>query len=273
MSYPAHLLPDASKIKACLPPNLAAMDVTVCDTIDSTNTEARRRLAEGIRTPCLIVAHTQTDGRGRLGRTFYSPRGSGLYMTLVLESHTALDRLTSVTPAAAVATAEAISEVCGKAATIKWVNDLYLAGKKVCGILTEAVTFEGGYHVIVGIGVNITTCNFPEGMRNPAGAVLDEMDPAVDQSRLCARIIERVMTLVSPDNAAECLASYRQRLCFVGERVTCTRHFPKDGEACPTDGIEGIVMGVDEDYGLILRRDDNTVEVLRGGEISLQGKV
>ncbi len=273
MSYPAHLLPDVSKIKVCLPPDLAAMGVTVCDTIDSTNTEARRRLTEGITTPCLIVAHAQTGGRGRMGRAFHSPRGSGLYMTLVLDSQAGLDRLTAVTPASAVATAEAISEVCGKEVTIKWVNDLYLAGKKVCGILTEAVAFEGGHHVIVGIGVNITTRDFPEEMRNPAGSVLDVTEPPVDQSRLCARIVERLTTLLRPENAAECLASYRQRLCFEGERVVCTRHFSKDGEAYPTDGIEGIILGVDEDYGLILRRDDGTVEVLRGGEISLQRKV
>lgn len=272
MSYPAHLLPSAPHIKSCLPPELS-MNVTVFDTLDSTNTEAHRRLTQGLQAPFLTVAHRQTDGRGRLGRAFHSPRGSGLYMTLVFDSQASLDRLSSVTPAAAVATAEAISEVCCKEVGIKWVNDLYLDGKKVCGILTEAVVFESGYHVIVGIGVNLTTRDFPEGMRNPAGAVLSETDPPVDQSLLCARITQKLFKYLRPACADDCLTAYRSRLILLGERVIGTRHFPSDGEALSTDGTEGTVVGVDEDYGLILRLEDGTFETLRGGEISIKRKM
>lgn len=273
MTYPTQLLPSVEHIKALLPPSLADMTVFVYDTIDSTNTQARRHLQQGISAPHLVVAHQQTDGRGRLGRSFHSPQGSGLYMTLVFDSSAPLERLTSVTPVAAVATAEAISQVCGKEVSVKWVNDLYLEGKKVCGILTEAVTFAGGHHIMVGIGINITTRDFPKGMRNPAGAVLGDNDPPVDQSRLCACIVQRFMESVSPEKAANCLASYRKRLCFTGERVICTRHFPADSEPLPPDSMEGIVMGVDEDYGLILALDNGTAEVLRGGEISIKPKL
>lgn len=272
MSYPAHLLPNAAKIAADLSHLPNPIPVTVFDTLDSTNTEARRRLNEGARVPCLILALTQTGGRGRLGRSFHSPHGSGLYMTLVFDSPASLGRLTCVTPAAAVAAAEAISEVCGKEVAVKWVNDLYLAGKKVGGILTEAVSFEGGYHIILGIGINITTRDFPEGMRNPAGALLTETDPPVDQSLLCARTVERFMTLMAPENAQSCLAAYRSRLSMVGERVVCTHHFPADDETAAPEGIEGVVLGVDEDYGLILRLDDGSAQVLRGGEISVKRK-
>lgn len=270
MSYPVHLLPDADKIKACLPSALTDMTVTVFDAVDSTNTEARRRLADHAPVPCLIVAHTQTGGRGRLGRSFHSPHGSGLYMTLAFDSSTALDRLAFVTPAAAVAAAQAISEVCGKEVSIKWVNDLYLSGRKIGGILTEAVPYEGGHHIILGIGINITTRDFPQGMRNPAGAVLTETEAPVDQSLLCARIVDRFMDLIAPENDQNRLAAYRSKLSMVGERVICTHHFPADGETAVPDGMEGTVMGVDEDYGLILRRDDGSVEILRGGEISVR---
>ena len=269
MPYPVHLLPSAENITHFLSASMPSLSVTVLDTVDSTNTEARRRMASGAEVPQLIVALTQTQGRGRLGRSFHSPHGSGLYMTFAFDSPLPLDRLSSVTPVAAVATAKAISEVCDKEVAIKWVNDLYLDGKKVGGILTEAVTADGGHRVIVGIGINITTRVFPDGMRNPAGAVLAEDDPPVDQSLLCARIVELLTKLLRPENAQLCLSVYRERLCMVGQRVACHRHFPSDDEKDSDSGTKGILLGVDEDYGLILQQDDGRVQVMRGGEISL----
>jgi BirA family biotin operon repressor/biotin-[acetyl-CoA-carboxylase] ligase len=124
----------------------------------------------------------------------------------------------------------------------------------------------------VGIGINVTTRDFPEGLRNPAGSVLAENDPPIDQSLLCARIVEILSDLLRPDNAALCLKAYRKRLCMVGQRVICTRNFPADNEPLSDNGIQGILVGVDEDYGLILHLDNGTAEILRGGEISLKLK-
>ncbi len=270
MSYPMALLPSAEGIRRDLPPLLSAMPVLVYDTVDSTNTEARRLLLDGIKRPCLLVAHAQTAGKGRLGRSFYSPAGSGLYMTLVYTAQGSAEQATRVTSAAAVAVCEAILEVCGKEIGIKWVNDLYLDGKKVCGILAEAVASPEGYDIILGIGINITTEDFPEGMRHPAGAVMAKGEALPDQSLLCAVITEKLFEYLGEDGAKSCLDRYRSRLMLMGQRVICSRNFAPDGTPDPALSVEGTVEGIDDGYGLILRLDDGTRRVLRGGEISVK---
>ncbi len=247
--------------------NAKDLPIFVHNSLDSTNTEARRLLTQNIPRPFLVLARTQTAGRGRLGRSFHSPVDSGLYMTVAFDMTDPPEKITVVTPTAAVATVLAIQDVCGKQPNIKWVNDLYLHGRKICGILTEAVAYEEGYHILVGIGVNLTTKDFPEGMRNPAGALLSPDDPPVNPSLLCARIIHHLFEYLTPSNTSACLQAYRRHLLHIGQNVTCTRHFSDDGDHS-TD-LRGVVEGVDDDYGLILRLDDGTQEILRGGEISL----
>jgi len=269
MIYPSHLLPATEHIRKYLADSLADTPVTVHASIDSTNTQARRLSEQQVSAPYLVVAHAQTAGRGRLGRSFYSPAGSGLYMTLALDLRTDKAAVSRVTPAAAVAVSRALEAVCQKQVQIKWVNDLYLNGKKICGILTEAIPTVDGIRALVGIGINITTHSFPEGMRNPAGAVLSPMDAPVDLSLLCATVANELVDALRGDHAEETLACYRSRLMLVGERVVCSRNFAPDGTPDPSLSVEGSIMGIDDDYGLILRLDDATQTVLRGGEISL----
>jgi len=106
-------------------------------------------------------------------------------------------------------------------------------------------------------------------MRNPAGAVLSPMDAPVDLSLLCATVANELVDALRGDHAEETLACYRSRLMLVGERVVCSRNFAPDGTPDPSLSVEGSIMGIDDDYGLILRLDDATQTVLRGGEISL----
>ena len=269
MTYPPHLLPSSERIRGYLIHTLAHMPISVYDSIDSTNTEARRLAESRVSLPYLVVAHAQTAGKGRLGRSFYSPAGSGLYMTLALELLKDSEEYSRVTPAAAVAVCHAIERVCDRRADIKWVNDLYLNGKKICGILTEAVFMGDKTCVLVGIGVNITTKEFPEGMRNPAGAVLADTDAPVDLSLLCAEITQNLLANLSAERAEACLRDYRARLMSVGKRVVCSHNFAPDGTPDPHASTAGILLGVDNDYGLILQTEDGEIEVLRGGEISV----
>ena len=269
MIYPSHLLPASEQIRKHLADALADMPITVHASIDSTNTQARRLAEQQVSAPYLVVAHAQTAGRGRLGRSFYSPAGSGLYMTLALDLRADEAVVSRVTPAAAVAVFRALEAVCQKQVQIKWVNDLYLDGKKICGILTEAIPTADGIRVLVGIGINITTHSFPEGMRNPAGAVLSPKDAPVDLSLLCATVANALVDALHGDRTEATLACYRSRLMLVGERVVCSRNFAPDGTPDPSRSVEGRIMGVDDDYGLLLRLDDATQTVLRGGEISL----
>ncbi len=147
-------------------------------SLDSTNTEAKRLLASGAKTPFAVVADHQTDGRGRMGRSFYSPAATGAYFSLVYTPTVSLDHAVTVTSAAAVAVMEAVREVCGLQTEIKWVNDLYLGGKKVAGILCESLCCaeEGKNIIIIGVGINLSTKMFPQDISRIAGSIGTEGD-------------------------------------------------------------------------------------------------
>ena len=134
--------------------------VSVLRTVDSTNTEARRRILSGESLPQAILAEEQTAGRGRMGRSFYSPAGTGIYLSLCFEASGS--EILFLTTAAAVAVHRAIREVTGIVTDIKWVNDLYFRGRKVSGILAESFSVEEKRYVIRGVGVNLYTTEFPE---------------------------------------------------------------------------------------------------------------
>lgn len=259
----------------------AGICVRLYDSIDSTNTEARRLISaispgegpHGGSSPLpvtLLAARAQTAGRGRLGRSFYSPPDSGLYMTLLYPLTQPLSQAVAVTAGAAVATLEAIRAVTGLVPGIKWVNDLYMDGKKICGILTEAVTPAGSEqsaYMLVGIGINLTTAAFPEGLRAPAGSLTDNLSPsatlpALDAGRLCGQIAHRLLTLLETDSlhSPETLAAYRAHSILLGQPVLCTR----GGQTFPA-----LAMDITPSFGLTVRRADGCVEVLDSGEVSV----
>ncbi len=237
--------------------------VRLYDTLDSTNTEAKRRAAEDT-SPTLYLARTQTAGRGRMGRTFHSP-DTGLYLTYAYTTDTPLSKAVHITAVAAVATAQAIEALTGRALEIKWVNDLYLHGAKVAGILTEAVAVPGGSRILVGIGINITTASFPDGLRAPATALFaqDRVEEATPTflGTLAGEIVRRLSDAAETyANSAICLSEYRRRLLYVGERVIWTQ-----GEV----RAEGIVCGVDEGYALLVDINGE-VKTFSSGEISIR---
>ena len=153
--------------------------ITVRKRVDSTNAEARRRALEGAPEGAVVVAEEQTAGRGRLGRTFYSPAGAGVYLSVVLRPRLQADAAQYLTCAAAVSCAQAIEAVTGEEALIKWVNDIFCRGRKVAGILTEGVVdMESGRfeYAVLGMGVNVRVpaSGFPSEIADVAGAVCDE---------------------------------------------------------------------------------------------------
>ena len=140
-----------------LTPPLKSREIRVFPCLPSTNQEAKRMALESAEQGSAVLAEEQSAGRGRLGRSFFSPRGNGLYMSVILRPKADVSNAVLITTAAAVGVCRAIDTVTGRHPQIKWVNDLYLNEKKICGILTEAVTnFETGVieSVVVGIGIN-----------------------------------------------------------------------------------------------------------------------
>ena len=167
------------------------------DTIDSTNNAVKALAQAGASEGFVLIADHQTAGRGRLGRGFYSPK-DGLYLSIVIRPTFDMSRASQVTVAAAAATSESIDETCGCASQIKWVNDIYVNNKKVCGILTEATTdFETGQidSLIIGIGINTSDKSFPPELADIAGSVSEEDLTGHEKAQLAASIIEKVLTL------------------------------------------------------------------------------
>ncbi|MBQ9162190.1 MAG: biotin--[Clostridia bacterium] len=236
------------------------------DSIDSTNTEARRLIADGkISTPILITADMQTAGRGRMGRSFYSPDGTGLYMSLVFPASDLVRISGLITPAAAVAAHQAIFDLTGITTQIKWVNDLYLDGKKICGILCESVQTRGVCYIIVGIGINLTTQSFPDGLRAPAGSLFDkEQTPRSDlASTLAFDIARRLTDDICSDfaRATEYLAIYRKHSFLDGKRVNCTV-----GERT----FDGTALGIGDDFSLSVLTDSGEAVNISSGEASVK---
>jgi len=167
----------AEAVRACIRGDAEQLSVEVFDTVTSTNTLVRQRAAEGEREGLAVIASAQTEGRGRKGRSFFSPDGTGIYMSLLLRPQVAPDMALRVTTIAAVSVCQAIERLTDRKSGIKWVNDVYMDNRKVCGILTEtALSAAGGRldYVVLGIGVNALEPpgGFPEDIVNIAGSVV-----------------------------------------------------------------------------------------------------
>ena len=246
--------------------------VKVWEEIDSTNTFAKTEAESD--TPTLYIARTQTGGRGRLGRSFHSPADTGLYMTVAYTTSRPLSEAVRVTAAAAVAACSAIEAQTDIAPSIKWVNDLYLNGAKVGGILTEAVTRPDGRHrMVVGLGINLTTSVFPEGLRAPATSLFPPHQAEAVTSTLvgalAGEITRRLLDMTTPEGGADfpcgmwgeaCLLDYRRRLLYKNTSVICTQ-----GNL----SFEGTLLDVDDDYSLQVETLDGIL-TLSSGEISIR---
>lgn len=255
----------AEKITTRLKGSAASLDVRLYRTLESTNATARLAAEEGEQGPILFIAEEQTKGRGRETRRFHSPAGGGIYMSILLRPKLSPADTLCLTTAAAVAVAEAIERVSGKRAGIKWVNDVFIDRRKVCGILTEAsLSIESGSvdYAVVGIGINASPPKggFDPEIRAIAGAVSDE-ETADLRARLAAEVINIFYTLTDRLADREFFDEYRSRLFFLGESVTVLR-----GE----ERYSATAIDIDRDFRLIVRRDDGREEALSSGEISIK---
>ncbi len=234
--------------------------VRVFGTIDSTNNEAKRMLESGFSCFALIAAETQTGGRGRLGRSFYSPESTGLYFTIIIPPCFPAEEATLLTPAAAVATVRVLEKFSGENLKIKWVNDIYKEDKKICGILAEAVLdISGGGFAgfAVGIGINLSTVDFPEDIADIAASLKTD----ADRNEIAAGIARELFAFAKNLSAREFLPEYREHSLVTGKKI----HFIKDGEK-----TNATALGIDDDGGLTVKLENGEVTTLRGGEISVR---
>lgn len=230
------------------------MQVYVVEEVDSTNTWARRLLSEGKTEAALLAAEYQTAGRGRQGKSFYSPRGTGLYMTLLLPWNQSVDSPVQITVEASVAVCRALETLTGQPFQIKWVNDIYQHGKKVCGILAEAVTdWEQGVirHLILGVGVNVRKTDVPEELQDIVGW----LDCPVDRNILAAEIANQ---MANPGCAA---AYYKAHSLVLGQNI----RYLENGQWKDARAVD-----IDDEGGLVIRLESGEMHTLKSGEISVR---
>lgn len=164
-----------AEIKSLMHTEWVAKEVLYFDTIDSTNTKAQELAEKGYQSGTLVVADKQESGKGRRGRSWVSPSGTGIFMTLMIKPDINPNNASMLTLVAALAVAKAITSVTGEEALIKWPNDIVVNGKKVCGILTEMnAQFDYINHIVVGIGINVHNESFPEEISQMASSLMIE---------------------------------------------------------------------------------------------------
>ncbi len=250
-----------------IPPDFS---IRIIDCVDSTNSYLKRHSDELTKGNHLLIALSQTSGRGRMGRSFKSPE-SGIYMSLLLHPQIPASESLHLTTLAAVAVSEAIENVCKINADIKWVNDIYVNHKKVCGILTEASinnkTFSLNY-AIVGIGINVEEPDggFDREISSIAGALYKtKKAPKDTYNRLIASIIERFFYYYLNSDKKNFLSEYKKRSCIIGRKIYIIENIFE-----PNKLIGATALDIDEECHLIVRLNDGTIKELSSGDVSIR---
>lgn len=240
-------------------------EILVYKTVTSTNDLAKQKAINSAPEGTVIVAREQTAGRGRKGRSFYSPSSTGVYISVLLRPELTAEKTLYITTAAAVAVAKAIEKVSGKEAQIKWVNDIFVDGKKVCGILTEgAIDFETGkmQYAVLGIGVNIKKpeSDFPSEIQNIAGSVFDTTDEEVS-SKIVAEILNNFMAYYQELENKPFYDEYKKRMFLIGKQLTVY----SGKESYPAVAID-----LDEELSLVVKDENGSIKKLNTGEVSIK---
>ena len=241
--------------------------ITVYKTIESTNSEAKLLAVQNAEHGTIVVSEEQTKGRGRFGRDFFSPSDSGIYMSIILKPKLNMENAVLITTAAAVAICDAIEKFTNKVSRIKWVNDIFIGDRKVCGILTEAVTnFESGMmeSVIVGIGINVKTKNedFPLELQDTAGSIFNDDDTFI-RNQLAAEIINNVLKISMTLEDKSFMQIYKERSLILGEQILYKKN---------NNWYEGQALDIDDFGGLVVYTSDGQKITLNSGEVSIKKK-
>jgi len=236
------------------------------ETLDSTNTYLKKLAAEGASEGTVVIANAQTAGRGRMGRSFASAQGLGIYMSLLLRPDCAVSCAQSLTANTAAAVCMAIETVSGVKPEIKWVNDLYLKGKKICGILCEsAVSGDKLDYAVIGIGLNVITRpeDFPEELRHTAGSIYSQTGLIIERGKLISAILTELDGMYAAwcEDKSAYLSEYKSRCTMLGRVVTVIS---------PDGDYDALAKDITPDFGLVVETVDGETRTLHSGEISVK---
>ena len=256
-----------AEIKSLMHTEWVAKEVLYFDTIDSTNTKAQELAEKGYPSGTLVVADKQESGKGRRGRSWVSPSGTGIFMTLMIKPDINPNNASMLTLVAALAVAKAITSVTGEEALIKWPNDIVVNGKKVCGILTEMnAQFDYINHIVVGIGINVHNESFPEEISQMASSLMIE---AGGKRFHRAQIIAETMsyfeqyydTFLKTQDLSALVREYDELLVNMNKAVRVLD---------PKEPFDGKAMGITPKGELIVDTWESR-KLVSSGEVSVRG--
>ena len=239
------------------------------DSIDSTNTRAKELAAQGAPHGTVLVADHQTGGRGRRGRSFHSPAGTGIYMSMILRPNCEPQKLMHLTCAAAVAMCDAVESACSIRPGIKWTNDLVCGSRKLAGILTELGLSPKGCveYAIIGIGINCCQeeTDFPEEIRSIAGSLRSVTGREVRREQVAAAMLDALYRMDQSllTNREDILDRYRSDCITLGKEISVVK---ADGSV-----RHGTALDIDSEGALIVRFSDGSTEPVNSGEVSIRG--
>lgn len=238
--------------------------IQIYEELPSTNQKLKELADKGAKEGTVVLAECQKEGKGQKGRAFYSPPKTGLYMSILLRPCMEQSKAMLFTAAAAAAAALSIEEVVGVKTQIKWVNDILIEGKKVCGILTEgSMSMESGEMdcLVVGVGINVYKPKeeFPWELKDTASAICKEAGQNV-RNILAAKVLERFWRYYQDLDEKKFYEDYKERLVVLGKEILICK---KDGQ------MRAKAVNLDDTCGLVVEREDGIKETLRGGEVRI----
>ena len=236
------------------------LNIKIFDEISSTNTYLKENPSSD---KDVIIANMQTKGRGRIGKSFYSPSGSGIYMSIILKNKFEKEKLSLITPLAAVCMCKSIENTLGIDTKIKWVNDIFVANKKVCGILTESsIDYNTGLsnYVILGVGINIykPKNGFTSDIKDSATYLLEKEQNGV-KNEIIASFFNNLFGYINFEN--DFFDEYKKRCFILGKKICVI----KNGKE-----INATAKDLNKDFNLLVQYDDKSEEFLSSGEISIK---
>lgn len=242
------------------------LNITIFQELDSTNTYLKKLGSQGEKENQLVIALSQTCGRGRMGRSFYSPNGTGIYFSLLLHPEFSAEKSLFLTVMAAVSVAETVMKYNKNDVKIKWVNDIYIDGKKVCGILTEGAINSDKMldYAVVGIGINVIAPEngFPDEIKDIATAIFPGNTEENIKEKIVADVVNKFFDMYN-DIDTDFVNRYKQYSCLTGKEINII-----SGE----NTRPATVIDITDDCHLLVRNENGEIEEISSGDVSVRLK-
>jgi len=262
---------NALEITLNLPNEFIGKEVLFFEELESTNSKASELAREGAVEGTVVIAESQSKGRGRMARSWYSPAGTNIYTSVILRPKLPPQATRTITLATGVALAEAIEDTTGVRPSLKWPNDILISGKKVAGILTEMSSESDRVnHITIGIGinVNIEVADLPGGLRYPASSLKQETGHLTDRTELCRNLysrLEKWYKVLLSEGSEEIIETWREYFTLVGREVRIESYRGVDAEPLVT---EGTCLGIDSEGALLIKDRTGAIERVIAGDVT-----